>query len=73
MIDELTIYNLSLKHPNTVDLVREVERITRAEIFNEIMPILIYIVDKEGCCYGYEQEIDRLECEWKQLKEQKYD
>lgn len=28
MIDELTIYNLAIKYPNTVDLVREVEKMT---------------------------------------------
>lgn len=32
MLDELTIYNLAIKYPNTVDLVREVEKMVRADI-----------------------------------------
>lgn len=34
MIDELTIYNLAIKYPNTVDLVREVEKMTIEECLN---------------------------------------
>ena len=36
MLDELAIYNLSVKYPNTIDLVREVERIAKAEAIDEI-------------------------------------
>lgn len=35
MLDELAIYNLSVKYPNTIDLVREVERIAKAEAIDE--------------------------------------
>lgn len=35
MLDELAIYNLSVKYPNTVDLVREVERIARVEAIDD--------------------------------------
>lgn len=52
-----------------IEPIEEHDKQIRTKIFNDIMPILIDIVDKEGCCYGHEQEIDRLECEWKQLKE----
>lgn len=37
MIDELTIYNLSVKYPNTIDLVREVERIAREDAVNDVI------------------------------------
>ena len=36
MIDELTIYNLSVKYPNTIDLVREVEKMARADAIDEV-------------------------------------
>lgn len=35
MIDELTIYNLSIQSPNTVDLVREIEKMVRADAIDE--------------------------------------
>lgn len=35
MIDELTVYNLSIKHPNTIDLVREVEKMARADAIKD--------------------------------------
>lgn len=41
MLDELAIYNLSVKYPNTVDLVREVERIARADAIEN------YIAEQE--------------------------
>lgn len=37
MIDELTIYNLSIKYPNTVDLIREVEKMVRADAIDEFL------------------------------------
>lgn len=40
MLDELAIYNLSVKYPNTIDLVREVERISRAEAFDECIKFI---------------------------------
>lgn len=43
MLDELTIYNLAIKYPNTVDLVREVERMT----IDEAKKILQMERDKE--------------------------
>lgn len=36
MIDELTIYNLAVIYPNTVDLVREVEMMTIDEFATKI-------------------------------------
>lgn len=36
MLSELEIYNLSVKHPRTVDLVREVEKIARADAIDEL-------------------------------------
>lgn len=41
MLDELEIYNLAIKYPNTVDLVREVEKIARADAIDEIHTELI--------------------------------
>lgn len=40
MIDELTIYNMAVIYPNTVDLVREVERMARADVIYEIKKLL---------------------------------
>lgn len=37
MLDELAINNLAVKYPNTVDLVREVERMARADAIEEII------------------------------------
>jgi len=37
LIDELTIYNLSVKYPCTVDLVREIENIARADAIEEVL------------------------------------
>lgn len=39
----------------------------RAKALKEVMPILLSIVDEEGCCYGFENEIDRLEEEYLNL------
>ena len=39
MLDELAIYNLSVKYPNTIDLVREVERIAKEEAIDECIEI----------------------------------
>lgn len=35
MIDELAIYNLVIKYPNTIDLIREVEKMAKAEAIKE--------------------------------------
>lgn len=43
MIDELTIYNLAVKYPNTIDLVRAVERL----MIDEAKKILQIERDKE--------------------------
>ena len=45
MLDELAIYNLSVKYPNTIDLVREVERIAKAEVIDEVFKKLYDIRD----------------------------
>lgn len=50
MLDELEIYNLAIKYPNTVDLVREVEKIARADAFDELLDLidrLLWNYDKE--------------------------
>lgn len=46
MIDELAIYNLAIKYPNTVDLVREVEKMARAD---ERIQMVQWLVDNSVC------------------------
>ena len=58
MIDELTIYNLSIKYPNTVDLVREVEKMVRADAIEEFK--------EYASCIVPTYEYDNLSAEQKQ-------
>lgn len=54
MLDELTIYNLAIKYPNTVDLVREVERQTIDDAIAKIYELFernrgkISLIDFDG-------------------------
>lgn len=55
-----------------LDFVRDLEKKwestvradERAKTLKQVMPILLKIVDEEGCCYGFEKEICDLENEY---------
>lgn len=65
---EVTVYEKSFHTIECVSIdTYEHDKQMKLDIMNEIMPILIEIVDKEGSCYGYEKAIDELELEWKKL------
>lgn len=40
MIDELATYNLMAKYPNTTDLIREVEKMAKAEAIDDAIKVL---------------------------------
>ena len=68
MLDELAIYNLSVKYPNTIDLVREVERTAKAEAFDDCIALARAEIDFES-----QSEQKRFVEFMEQLKEQKND
>lgn len=66
MIDELTIYNLSVKYPNTIDLVREVEKMARADAIEEFKQLFW-----KSKVELRPSQIDEILKMFEQLKEQK--
>lgn len=76
MIDELTVYNLSIKHPNTLDLVREVEKMARADAIEEFEKtktnVLKWLIKRQAEGYGTSngELLDHIYDIAKQLKSQ---
>lgn len=50
------------------DKVYKIVNQIRLQAMDDIMPILISIVDRECCFYGFEDDITKLEQEWQNLK-----
>lgn len=48
MLDELTIYNLTIKYPNTVDLIREVEKMAYNKAIDDYLQEIVQEYDNDA-------------------------